>query len=280
MKNIEIIKQNGEKSLFEREKLSNSLKNSGASNSIVKNITTEIESKLYSGINTKEIYKMAFYLLKKHASVIASRYKLKKAIMELGPTGYPFEKFIGELLKNQGYKVEVGVTVQGNCVQHEVDVVAEKKDHQYMIECKFHGSENTICNVKVPLYIHSRYIDIKKHIEKQPKNHFKFHQGWVVTNTRFSSDAIQFGECVGLKLLSWDYPKDRSLKERISISGLYPITCLTTLTKAEKNLLLDQDIVLCKQLCSHQNILNKIGISQNRFQKILNDAQSLCETIN
>lgn len=274
---IQIIKQNGEKALFSKKKLIQSLKKSGASDPLIKNISSEIQSKLYHGISTNEIYKMAFKLLKKHATSIASRYKLKKAIMELGPTGYPFEKFVGELLKNQGYKTEVGVLVQGHCVQHEVDVVAEKDHHQFMIECKYHSIQNNICNVKVPLYIQSRFLDIKKNLVNQNENPYTFHQGWVVTNTRFSSEALQFGECVGLKLLSWDYPQYGSLKERISISGLYPITCLTTLTKSEKNMLLEENIVLCKQLCEHKTILNKIGISEIRIKKILHDAHSLCE---
>jgi restriction endonuclease/ATP cone domain-containing protein/AF1548-like protein len=278
MSTKEIIKANGEKVLFQREKLIISLEKAGASKAIIQEIINEIEVILFKGISTKEIYKTAFRKLKSHSRAIASRYKLKKAIMELGPTGYPFEKFIGELLKHQGYRVEVGVIVQGNCVQHEVDVIAEKDNKHFMIECKFHHSFNTKCNVKIPLYIQSRFLDIQKKWVKQKGHQHKFHQGWVVNNTRFSKDAIQYGNCVGLKLLSWDYPKNGNLNELISISGLYPITCLNTLKKSEKQQLLNKDFVLCKHLCENPEVLNEIGIIQNRRKKILEDAHQLCKS--
>ncbi|MBL4939624.1 MAG: restriction endonuclease [Lutibacter sp.] len=279
MNKIQLIKANGEKDIFQIDKLKLSLKKAGASELIVEKIAVEIETIVYNNITTKEIYKKAFDKLKKHSQFIASKYKLKKAIMELGPTGYPFEKFVSELLKHQGFKVKVGVIVQGNCVQHEVDVVAEKDNEHFMIECKFHSSFNTKCNVKIPLYIQSRFLDLEKQCVKQPSHKHKFHQGWVVTNTRFSKDAIQYGNCVGLKLISWDYPKKGSLKDLISISGLYPITCLHTLQKHEKQLLLNKNIVLCKQLCNNPTVLNQIHIRPNRLKKILEEAHALCGSL-
>lgn len=269
-----IIKESGENAFFDRDKLITSLTKSGSPESVVQKIATEIEATLYDGITTREIYKKAFEKLRKDSRPTASRYKLKKAIMELGPTGFPFENFVGELLKHQGFKVEVGVFVQGNCVQHEVDVVAEKDSKHFMVECKFHSSFSTKCSVKIPLYIQSRFLDIEKQWIK--KHNHKFHQGWVVNNTRFSGDAIQYGECAGLKLLGWDYPKKGSLKELISILGLYPITCLNTLKKMEKQELLNKNIVLCKKLCENPTVLNQIGIEQNRIKKIMEDARELC----
>jgi Restriction endonuclease/AF1548-like, C-terminal len=280
MDNIIIIKATGEKSLFQKEKLIESFEKVGASEILIQKLIIEIEASLYNGITTKEIYKEAFKKLKKHSRIIASKYKLKRAIMELGPTGFPFEKFIGELLRHQDYSVKVGVIVQGQCVQHEVDVVAEKENKHFMIECKFHNSFNIKCNVKVPLYIQSRFLDVQKKWVKQEGHQHKFHQGWVVTNTRFTKDAVQYGNCAGLNLLSWDYPKNGNLKEMISLSGLYPITCLNTLKKSEKQILLDRGIVLCKHLCKDSSVLNEIGISQNRRKNILADAHQLCKSQN
>lgn len=276
MNKIQILKENGEFANFERIKLFNSLSKSGASESVVQSIVTEIERSLFNGITTKEIYKKAFELLKQHARPTAARYKLKKGIMELGPTGFPFEIFVGELLKYQGFKVQVGVQVQGNCVRHEVDVVAEKNNKHFMIECKYHSTFSTKCSVKIPLYIQSRFLDVEKEWTKKSDHKHKFHQGWIVNNTRFSKDAIQYGECVDLKLLSWDYPKNGSLKDMISTSGLYPITCLSTLKKNEIQALLNKNVVLCKQLCEAPSVLNKIGIKQNRIIKIMEDARALC----
>ncbi|MDH3381904.1 MAG: restriction endonuclease [Flavobacteriaceae bacterium] len=278
MKNIIIIKESGDKAIFNRDKLRASLQKSGADESLIQIIINEIESILYDGITTREIYKKAFALLRKHSRPTASRYKLKKGILELGPSGFPFEKFVGELLKNQGYKVKVGSIVQGICVSHEVDIIAEKEHYHYMIECKYHSSFKIPCNVKIPLYIQSRFLDIEKQWKKNPNHIHKKHQGWLVNNTRFTSDALQYGECVGLNLISWDYPKGESLKDLISLSGLYPITCLNTITKAEKQQLLSKNIVLCKQLCSQTEVLNQMGISKTRNKNILEDAHALCKS--
>ena len=279
MNNLKIIKESGEEAIYNSDKLKRSLQKSGAEESVIQLILSEIETILFDGITTKEIYKTAFHYLKKHSRPTASRYKLKKGILELGPSGFPFEKFVGELLKNQAYKVEVGVFVQGLCVRHEVDVIAEKDNQYFMIECKFHSSFNMKCNVKIPLYIQSRFLDIEKQRNKQTVNANKLQQGWLLTNTQFTTDAIQFGECVGLKMVSWDYPKGESLKDLISNAGLYPITCLNTITKAEKQQLLAKDIVLCKQLCKFTEVLNQMGISKTRKKNILDDAHALCKSI-
>lgn len=279
MKNIIIIKESGDKAIFNRDKLRASLQKSGATESSIKIIINEIESILYDEISTKEIYKKSFALLRKHSRPTASRYKLKKGILELGPSGFPFEKFVAELLKNQGYRVKVGSIVQGICVSHEVDIIAKKENNHFMIECKYHSSFKIPCNVKIPLYIQSRFLDIEKQWKRLPNHIHKKHQGWLVNNTRFTSDAIQYAECVGLKMVSWDYPKRESLQDLISNSGLYPITCLNTITKAEKQQLLLKDIVLCKQLCSQTEVLNQIGISKIRIKKILDDAHALCKSI-
>lgn len=278
MNSLRIIKRNGDRVFFDRDKLIESLLKTRATDVVVEEITSEIEKKLFEGITSKEIYKTAFKKLKKYSRPTAARYKLKRGIMELGPTGYPFESFVGELLKHQGFKVQVGIQVQGNCVQHEVDVVAEKNNLHFMIECKYHSSFNTKCSVKIPLYIQSRFLDIEKQWIKKSGHKHKFHQGWIVNNTRFSADAIKYGECVGLKLIGWDYPQKGNLKQSISNSGLYPITCLNTLKKNEKQALLNKNIVLCIQLCENPSVLNQIGIKQIRINTILEDSKSLCSS--
>jgi len=243
---------------------------------VVDAIIDEVQSQLYPGISTKKIYRLAFNLLKKNAGHSAARYQLKRAIMELGPSGYPFEYFIGEILKSQGYSVQVGQVVNGKCVSHEIDVIAEKNNHYMMIECKYHNLPGTVSDVKIPLYIQSRFKDVEYMWMKLPGHEKKIHQGWVVTNTKFSSDAIKYGTCAGLHLLSWDYPEKESLKSQIDTLGLYPITCLTLLTKTEKQKLLDDKIVLCKNILNQPNILDTLEISEKRKSAILNETKTLC----
>lgn len=273
---VEVIKHSGERTDFSIDKLKSSLRKSGAEEALVNEISNNVRDELYQGISTKEIYNRAFALLKKEKKGYASKYKLKKAIYELGPTGFPFEKFIAALLFYSGYKVKTGQFLQGKCVLHEVDVVARKNDQFIVIECKFHSDEGRNCNVKIPLYIHSRYRDILNNYNDKNEAE-KPTEGWVVTNTRFTEDALQYGKCAGLYLLSWDYPIGNGIKERIDRLGLYPITASTLMSQREKQFLLSRDIVLCKQLINDDFYLDHLGISENRQARILEEIKILCK---
>lgn len=274
--NLEITKSSGEKVKFSPDKLRSSLKRSGANDTIVSQILDKVCKELYQGISTKEIYNRAFALLKKNKSHLASKYKLKKAIYELGPTGFPFERFVSAILNYSGYDCEVGSTLNGICVSHEIDIMARKDSETTIIECKFHSEQGLNCNVKVPLYINSRYQDIKANWKANTKRDTLLSPGWVVTNTRFTKDAIQYGNCCGLYLLSWDNPKNEGLKDRIDRLALYPITVSTLLTNKEKQFLLSRDVVLCRELLKDNFYLDHLGVSETRKKKILNEISQLC----
>ena len=273
---IKIVKNSGEIVDFSMDLLRKSLNRTGADDETIENIIHKVNDELYQGISTKEIYNRAFSLLKKKKSYLASKYKLKKAIYELGPTGFPFERFVGDILKYSGYETEVNYNLQGVCVSHEIDVIAHKNNETAIIECKFHSDPSLKCNVKIPLYINSRYRDVKQYWNNNPKNGTVLTQGWVVTNTRFTEDALTFGKCCGLYLLSWDYPEGNSLKERIDRLGLYPITVSTLLTKREKQFLLNRNVVLCRELVGDHFYLDHLGVSEPRKEKILNEIKLLC----
>lgn len=276
-KAINIIKYSGEIEAFNIEKLKRSLRHSKASEQLVTEIAEEIQTQLTEGMTTKRIYELAYKMLKSKSKSGSARYKLKKAIMEFGPTGYPFEKFVGKILEYEGFKTDVGVVMQGHCVTHEVDVTALKAKKHYLIECKFHSDQGRKCNVKIPLYIQSRFKDLETQWLKQKDHSLKFHKGWVYTNTKFSIDAIQFGECAGLGLVSWDYPKQDSLKSKIDISRLYPITALPSLSKQDKQKILNNGIVLCREICDNPKLLNALEISTSKKERILEEADELCK---
>ncbi|MDX1314044.1 MAG: restriction endonuclease [Eudoraea sp.] len=276
-KKVHIVKYSGESVPFSEEKLRRSLKRSGAHADLVSSILEKVKEELYDGITTRELYNRAFALLKKAKPLTASRYKLKKAIYELGPTGFPFENFIHEILHYSGYRTEVGKVLSGRCVAHEIDVVAEKDDRFILVECKFHGEQGRNCNVKIPLYINSRYEDVKASPDNGYRKTKQPDEAWVVTNTRFTRDAKTYGKCMGLYLLSWDYPKKNSLKDRIDRLGLYPITVSTLLSAREKQFLLSRDVVLCRQLMKDTFFLDHLGVSETRKKKILKEIAGLCQ---
>jgi hypothetical protein len=276
VKKILIRKASGEPVPFSEEKLRTSLLRSGASMPEATGIAKDIKAQLYPGVTTRQIHRWAIGRMRKKSPHSAGRYMLKRGIMELGPSGFPFEKFVAEILKREGYSTLTAQIVNGRCVSHEVDVIAEKDDHHFMIECKYHNHPGTVCDVKIPLYIHARFKDIEPVWTALPGHSKKLHQGWVVTNTRFTVDAVKYGTCAGLNLIGWDYPNGGSLRSRIDALGLYPVTCITSLTKYEKQLLLDEGIVLAKDVRLKPELLKKSGISDARMQTVLQEIGQLC----
>lgn len=277
---IKIIKASGKPEVFSGEKLRRSLKRSGAGNEIISAIVEEISASLKEGMTARQIYRQAFDLLKQYAAPLAARYKLKQAVNELGPSGFPFELFVAALLKQQGYSVQTGVLVEGHCVKHEIDVIAEKDERHFMVECKFHNKQGIYSDVKIPLYIQSRFLDVERKWKELAGHEARFHQAWIYTNTRFTTDALAYSSCMGINLVGWDQPETFSLKKQIDDSGLHPVTSLTTLTAEEKRRLLAQRIVLCKDICLHPDSLQQLGITDNtRLKTILAEGKSLCESV-
>lgn len=276
---IYVTKASGDKSIFSAERIRKSLLKSGATDEQIDFILKQISEQLYDGISTKKIYQIAFSILKGFGRHTAARYHLKRAIMELGPSGFPFEKYLGELLKDQGYSIQIGQIIQGRCVTHEIDIIAKKNDQLKMIECKYHNHPGIFCDVKIPLYIHARFEDIRAYRQKSADQHNAVFDGMVATNTRFSIDAMKFATCSGLELLGWDYPLNQGLKELIDQSGLYPITCLTSLTRHEKQELLDLKIVLCREILDNNKLLSSIGLKSGRILTVLKEVEQLCHTL-
>jgi hypothetical protein len=271
-----ITKASGELVPFDEGKLRTSLQRAGAGPEVASTIVEQVATRISQGMSTRQLYRMAFGLLHKRSHRAAARYRLKQGILDLGPSGFPFERFIGRILEHDGYTVQVGLTVQGRCVAHEVDVVADKDSQHYLVECKYHNTPGRICDVKVPLYIQARFLDVAEQWRKHPGNGERHLQGWLVTNTRFTSDALQYGQCAGLRMVSWDHPAKGSLRDRIDRSGLYPLTCLGSLTKAEKERLLQQGLVLVRDVLEHPEALHDALVKPPRFAPVLADAEALC----
>lgn len=237
---VKVTKADGRLEEYSEDKVRASLTRAGAEESLIQDILDHIKTELHEGIKTEEIYSHIFDILKGKSSHLIARYNLKQAIMELGPSGYPFEKFIAGVLETHGYKTEVGQTVPGECVYHEIDVIAEKDGRRVMVECKFHNGPGTKSKIQTILYTYARYLDVSMHKE--------FQEAWLVTNTKVTSEVIDYSRCKGLKVISWDYPRDMSLRKMIEDSSLHPITIDQSLSKERKMELLNQGIVFMKDI--------------------------------
>lgn len=272
---MKVKKNSGEIVEFDKAKLVKSLVSSGASLRTAKQILHDIQPKLFDGISSKKVYSLAFQKLKIVSKANAARYSLKNGITALGPAGFYFEKFIARIFELQGYQVITNVFLVGNCVSHELDVLVKKDSHIGMIECKFHTSLGAKTDVKVPMYILSRFNDLNKKKHAIFANNEQISKCWLTTNSKFTSEAVKFAECSGLELLSWDYPLGNGIKDLVNRFNSYPITCLTTLTSAEKEILLLQDILTVYDLLHHEKSFEKLKLSETRMKNVKVESNQL-----
>lgn len=271
---IFIAKADGTQEPYNPEKLVSSLMRAGAEQQLARDISRAVESELYAGITTQEIYRHAFAKLRESRRGAAARYSLKRAILEFGPSGFPFEAYISELFRAEGAQTQIDQIIKGACVEHEVDVVVHQNGTITYVEAKFHNAAGFKTDLKTVLYVKARLDDIAA-ARKQNGLHEPM-RGLVVTNTKFTSVAAQYASCAGVELLGWEEPDGKTLHDRIDAAGLYPVTALTTLNRREKIALLSQKIVLCHALGADTRALARTGITGQKADHVLEEVGALC----
>lgn len=270
-----IIKADGSSEIFDPERLRVSLERSGAGAHAAERIAQAITETVTPGAASKEIYARAFALLRREARPIAARYALRRALLELGPSGHPFEDLISHLYVAEGWNVETRKIIQGKCVQHETDFYASHPERgEYLAaELKYHNDPGYKTDLKVALYVKSRFDDIfacDPVVRACPID-----RGLLVTNTKFTSEAIAYAQCSGVELLGWGYPADDSLFKRMSRAKVYPITALTSLTRAEKRLLIEQGTIAVDQIVQDRPTLDVLHLPPERVGRLLAEAEGL-----
>lgn len=270
---MKIQKASGQHEAFSEEKLAQSLVSSGASEDTVRRVMGKVARQVRRGTSTHDLYRLAYSALKKEAREYAARYHLKQALLQLGPTGYPFEHYVAAVFSAQGYATRTGVSLKGKCVSHEVDVVAENEQQTVLAECKYRSAQGKPADVKVALYVHARAQDLR-----QNPTH-RFSDFYLVTNSRFTQDALTYGTCSGLKLLGWDFPENRGLQTLIEAHGLFPLTCLTSLKRRDKELLLQKGVVLCRTLLEKPKWLQDLRLRNAERLEVLDEATRLLSEV-
>ncbi len=274
---ITITKADGKTEYFKVEKLRRSMRRAGASPEEINEIVAEIEKTLYDGVKTQEIYRHAFALLRDSKPPAAARYSLRRALFNLGPTGFPFEKFLARLFQKDGYNTKTGIDLQGKCATHEIDLAAYKKEHSFIAEAKFHSRPGVKSDLQVAMYSYARLLDLKGrkicNDDVCGVNEF-----WLITNTKFTSTARDYGNCVGLKMLSWDYPKNNNLHDRIQKTGIYPITVLQSISASQASTLIARDIILCSDLLKNERVLRHLHLTKKKTEALMAEVRTLCHS--
>ncbi|MFA6214901.1 MAG: ATP cone domain-containing protein [Candidatus Micrarchaeia archaeon] len=275
MAEIMVKKADGTLQPLDYNKMRHSLSRAGASRALAEEVVESILPRMKNGISTDEIYRMTFERLREMKQGAAARFGLKAALLKFGPDGHPFETFVGALLKGRGYSTLLRQTLRGKCVQHEIDVVASRpaipghNATKFISECKFHNSPHLQCHIQTALYSWARFLDVHE-------ANRDIDSGWLVTNTKFSYDVIQYADCVGLKLLGWSFPRDESLQVRIEENKLYPITLISRLDRRGFEALHNAGFILVKDIASAQDgRLRALGFSDRQAEGIKDEAKRI-----
>ncbi len=269
-----VVKNSGERQQFDQKKVEYALIRSGANPKLAREVAWEVESQIFDGISTSKVYQLAFKILSKHDNSSATRFGLKLAIMRLGPTGFPFEKYMSRVLDAYGYNTMINQNLMGTCVEHEVDIVAQKDEQKYMVECKYHNQLGIFTGLKEALYTQARFEDLAD-------GGHSFTHPWIICNTKITSTAIQYGTCKNMKMTAWGYPEKENLQDLIEAKRLYPMTILRTVTDEVKNKLARHDLLLTQDLLKLEPAkLSKLsGISEKRMAPILDELHQITNNI-
>jgi len=260
---------------FDEQRLATSLVRAGAGEQIAGRIAGRIAATIVPGTSSREVYARAFALLRKEGRPVAARYALRRALFEFGPSGHPFEDFVSHLFRAEGWSVETRKIIKGHCVPHEVDFYASNAAQNTYIaaELKYHNDPGYKTDLKIALYVKSRFDDIfacDPGLRACPID-----RGLLVTNTKFTTEAIAYAECAGVELLGWHYPETDNLFLRMSRAHIYPITTLTTLSPSEKRLLVNAGTIAVDMVRSDRTRLDVLRLPSTRVGELLAEADGL-----
>lgn len=269
-----ITKADGSTEHFKVEKLRRSLRRAGATPSEINDIVVDVANVLHDGMQTQEIYREAFSMLRQSRLPAAARYSLRRALFGLGPTGFPFEVFLGKLFEASGYKTKTGIIIEGKCASHEIDIAAYNDSHSFVGEAKFHARPGIKSDLQVAMYSYARLLDLKE-ARVCTEDICGIKEFWLITNTKFTSAAERYAQCVGINLLSWDFPRNNNLHDRIQRAGIYPVTVLQSLTSAQTETLIARGVILCREIVEQPHILRHLHLSARKQEAVLQEATEI-----
>ncbi|MBL7058021.1 restriction endonuclease [Patescibacteria group bacterium] len=275
LKKIKIKKRSGVVEYFNIEKLIRALMRAGANEDLASRIAHSVLSRVDRGASTQDIYNLAKQYLKKAHPIVGARFSLREAILRLGPAGYDFEKYIMLLFKDYGYTTYLPEILHGKCVDHEVDVIAEKDGKRIIMECKLRKGNDVHIRIKDVLSTWARFVDLCEGYEIGSCK--KIDQAWMVTNSRFSGDALKYGACKNMKLISWNTPYEMPLPAYIDSRNLYPITILNSIKRYHLRVLSRCDILLLRDLVDidYLELCERTSLSRIQLEPIVNEAKEI-----
>jgi hypothetical protein len=262
-----VTKANGTRQLFDKEKAARTCLKMGASRQVAYEIAEKVESRLYDGISTQMIHRMIIRFLRKYKSGVRNLFDLRKGI-SLMSSKPEFELFVQTLLMHNGFEVRPSQILRGKCVEHEVDAIAVKDGVTFFVEAKHHFSYHARTGLDESRIARAILEDVTEGVTLD-KTNGKIDRAMIVTNTKYSDHAIQYGSCRNILQIGWSSPENLGLQSMIEKKRLYPLSCLRGLGVEIRMKLVESGIVLIGQLLSEN--LNELAKKTKLRQDVLRE---------
>jgi len=270
-----IIKKDGATELFAPEKLCQSVTAVGVPDQLAQQVCSIVDESIDSGVSTDKIFITTRKYINEFSPKMAALYSLERGLSALGPSGFIFEQYVAALFTEMGYYVQTNIYAQGEGVSHEIDVWAEKGNVVFVIEAKYRNDFKSKTHINQVMYADAKVQDIKRRaiIDGDTREFYE----WVVTNTQFTNNAINYVQHREMQLMGWDFPKYINLKKIVFERDLYPVTTIPSITKkALKKFSLD-GIILVKQLIGLDidQFMQRYDLSHTLAKKIVREVKEL-----
>jgi hypothetical protein len=279
--NIHVINSLGVREPFSEKKVFTSLKRSGASNALANSILVKVKDRLTPDMSTQDLFKMIRALLHEEEMQTALKFNLKESIKNLGPAGFIFEKYVADVFRECGYEVTINKMIRGRCVEYEMDVLAKKEGVMYLGECKYRNRPGEKVDVNVCLKEFALLSDVRRGSHFSKDQTISSIQSLIITNTKFTEQAIKYAECEGIYLFGWRYPKSGGLEKLIEDRKLYPITILPSFKNHLMDYFTDNDMMLAKDVLDIKDVAKfseTAKIPARQIESMKREAEILLES--
>ncbi|MEA3249279.1 MAG: hypothetical protein U9Q03_02890 [Patescibacteria group bacterium] len=273
---MKIIKSTGERVEYDPTKIRKTLLRTGADAKLVDRVIKRVSKRVTRDMATKRLFAIVRRELRRESRHLAQRYNLRNALIKLGPAGFKFEKYVSSILNAYEYKAHVPQKdLVGLCVNHEIDVIAEKDGRRMMIEAKFRNRFGDKVKLKDTMATWARFVDLCDGSRKN-KSCPHLDEVWIVTNGAFSDRSLQFGLCKGIDLVGWS-TKQHSLATLVDHASLYPITVLDGLQQWELDKFSDIGLMLCREVATKSpgRLSGRTGMPRQRIANIIEQCKEV-----
>ncbi len=276
---VYVTKADGSKQLFDREKIVQTCQRMGANPKVAIQVAQEIENNLYEGITTREILQTIFKLMGQYKPAVRHLFDLKQGISLMEPKP-EFEVFVRVVLAHSGFQVKPNIILKGLCGEHEVDAIAVKDGLTYFVEAKHHSNYHALTGLDESRIARAIIEDVTEGYTNGVTE-VKINRAIIVTNTKYSEHAINYGRCRDILQVGWASPEGFGLRDIVEKYKLYPLSCLRGISTETRGRLVEAGIVLIKQLLEQdcQYVERKIGLPHQTVLSIMEKAKHTTETL-